>query len=100
MSTPTDDRAAVGQVIRALKAAGYKLLHVDNGEENVKVTTATEAIEAIFEVDQAWLLVLDPDTGAQGCVFFVLGNDPEEVVCDHTINLSDTLDPLLDSWIY
>jgi hypothetical protein len=98
MSTPTNDRAAVGQVLRVLKAAGYKLQHVDNGEENVKVATATEAIDAIFEVDNAWLYVLDTDTGAQGWVFFVLGNDPEEVVCDHTVNLSDTLDPLLDSW--
>lgn len=33
-----------------------------------------------------------------GWVFFVLGNDPEEVINNHTINLSEPLDRLMDSW--
>jgi hypothetical protein len=98
MTTPTSDSAGIRQTIRALLAAGHTLDYVYDGEDEVKVTIEREAIDAITAVDQAHLHVTLPN-GARGWVFFVLGNDPEEVICDHTTNLSPVLDPLIDSWM-
>jgi hypothetical protein len=102
MSTPTTDLGGIQQTIRALKSAGWDLDYVDDGEEEILVTTEPEATDAITAVDQAWLHVKKREANgvvyATGYVFFVMGNDPEEVICDHTVNLSDVLNPLTDSW--
>lgn len=98
MTAPGSDRAGIRQVIRALRAAGYDLVAVDDGgEERIKVRTEADAIDAIMAVDCAHLIV--KNTEHRGWIFFVLGNSPEEVICDHTVNLSPVLDPLIDSWI-
>lgn len=100
MSAPTTDRGGIEQTIRALRAAAWELDFVDDGgDEKVPVTTEPEAIDAIMAVDVSWLHVKRTDGRFDnGYVFFVLGNDPEEVICDHTVNLSDVLDPLTRSW--
>lgn len=98
MSAPSSDTAAIRQIIRALRAADYPLDSVWDGEESVEVSTEAEAIEAITAVDQAHLYVKTPNRGILGWVFFVLGNDPEEVAADWTVNLSPVLDPLTESW--
>ncbi len=97
MSIPSTDSAAIRQVIRALRGAGHHLVAVDDGGEEIKVATETAALEAITSVDEAHLYVTLPD-GRNGWIFFVLGNDPDEVVCDHSTNLSPTIDALIDSW--
>ena len=54
-------------------------------------------MDAIMAVDDAFLVVnITPER--QGWVRFVLGNAPEEVICDHTVNLSSVIEPLTDSW--
>ena len=98
MGAPESDSAAIRQTIRALKAAAWTLDYVDNGEEDIPVKTEQEAIDAITAVDQAWLFVKRTENGVRSYVFFVLGNDPEEVICDHTVDLSPVLDPLTDRW--
>lgn len=98
MSTPSSDRAAATQIIDAVLADGWNLLFVRDGEEDVKVKTRNEALEAIFAVDMAHLFVYHRKTGKTGWIWFVLGNDPEEVVADHTVNLSDSIDPITDKW--
>lgn len=99
MSAPSSDQAGIRQVIRALRARGWVLNFVYDGEEEVKVKTEQDAIDAIMAVDEATLVVNEGTvTGPRGWVFFVLGNDPDEVVCDHTINLSGVLDPLTEGW--
>lgn len=102
MSAPESDSAAIRQIIRALRKAGWELAYVDDREEQTKVKTESEAIETITGVDEAFLHVNRGKVGdlgpERGYVFFVLGNDPEEVACDYTINLSDVIDPLTDSW--
>jgi hypothetical protein len=99
MTAPSSDRAGIRQTIRALKAAGYRLDYVDDGGDYVKVKTETEAIDAILAVDDAWLYVThtDPNLRTSG-VRFVMGNQPEEVVCDYGMRLDWVLAPLTDSW--
>lgn len=99
MTAPTDDRAGIRQAIRALLAADYTLVEVfDGGDEMVKVENETEAINAIMAVDDATLFVRTPDGERNPWVRFVLGNDPDEVICDHLVSLGHVLDPLMESW--
>lgn len=97
MSTPTTDRGALQQVIRALLAAGVTLDRVYDGEEDIPVKNETEALDAIFAVDLAWLHVNLAD-GSTGYLFAVLGNSPEEVVADYTLNLDSVIDPVTSGW--
>lgn len=97
-TTPTSDRAAATQIIRGIIHAGWRLQCVADGEEEINVTTVTQALDAIFAVDMAHLYVRHPKTDERGWIWFVLGNDPEEVVCDHTLNLSPAIDPIMDGW--
>lgn len=94
--SPTTDRGGIQQAIRALRADGWELDKVYDGEELVVVSNETEAIDAITAVDMATLNVRK--AGKTGHVLFVLGNSPEEVICDYTTNL-DILDKLTESWM-
>lgn len=96
MSAPTTDRGGIQQTIRALRDAGWELDSVWDGEESTPVTSYPQAVDDIMSVDQAHLYV--KKDGAEGWVFFVLGNDPDEVINDYTVNLSEVLDPLTESW--
>lgn len=94
---PKDDREAAGLVIDGLLAAGVTLDFVYDQEEEIPVATKEAALNAIFAVDAAHLNVRLAD-GSKGWLWFVLGNEPIEVVCDHTVNLSDMIDPVTDPW--
>lgn len=99
MSAPSSDRAGIRQTIRALRDAGWVLVEVFDGEEDVPVSTETKAVDTITDVDDAFLHVAEGTaTGQRGWVRFVMGNAPDEVICDHTINLGSVLDPLMDGW--
>lgn len=96
MSAPQSDRAAIRQTIRALKAAGWSLDSVWDGEESEPVSNESEALKVIMGLDQAHLYVTRD--GENAWVFFVLGNDPEEVINNYTISLDDAIEPLTDGW--
>jgi hypothetical protein len=97
VTAPSSDLAAIRQTIRALRAAGWTLDRVYVGDdEDQPVSTETEAIAVITAVDDAYLYVKRGDE--TGWVRFVMGNDPDEVICDHTLTLSAVLDPLTDGW--
>jgi hypothetical protein len=106
MSAPKDDKAAIRQIIRAVRKAGWDLEYVDDREEETLVTTEDAALDAITAVDEAFLVLkrLDPVPGTltklqtRAHIFFVLGNDPEEVACDYTTNLEPAIGPLVESW--
>lgn len=101
MAAPKSDRAAIRQVIRALKEAGYVLNHVEDGGANVPVwDKEREAIAAIMAVDDAYLVVAPRCTPAVTgyWVRFVMGNGPEDVIADHTLNLNHVLGPLAEGW--
>ena len=89
MGAPSSDRAGIRQIIRALVAKGYSIVETWDGEETVKTTTETAAIDAVMSVDDATLFFRTPDGSRNPWVRFVLGNDPEEVVCDHVVDCQD-----------
>lgn len=101
MGKPTTDRGGIQQAIRALKADGWSLDRISDMGEYILVSNETQAIEAIEATGMARLYVKRIGFGGKGSewgwVFFVLGNDPEEVICDYTTNLT-CLDTLTDSW--
>ena len=98
MSTPESDGAAIRQIIRALKVAGWWAeAHVEDGGDTFPVKTEQEAINGITAVDMAWLHVQHND-GRTAYVFFVMGNEPFEVANDYTVNLEDAIGPLMQSW--
>lgn len=97
MSTPSSDKSAIRQIIRTLRAAGYVLNYVNDGEERISVANEAEAIEAITAVDEAVLWVAHPER-RESHVYFVLGNEPFEVAADYGVSLDETLQPLFDHW--
>lgn len=100
MSAPSSDEAGIRQVIRALKAADHTITGGHNGAAEFKASNATSEdviIDELMACDSSSLYVTLPD-GSTSFVFFVLGNDPEEVVCDHGTNLEPVLNPLTASW--
>jgi hypothetical protein len=98
MGTPSTDSAAMKQIIDALREGGCQLLRVNNGEDEIEVSTRAEAITELTAVDSAHLFVSLPNSNAEGWVWFVQGNDPEEVAADYTTNLSDWIDPVTEEW--
>jgi len=108
MTAPSTDRAAIAAIIKAVKAAGWTLDYVDNGEDNVPTyDTAQIALNAVFEVDEALLHVTrgsadDAERGGEpperGYVYLVLGNEPFEVAADYTVNLEQAIGPLMEGW--
>ena len=111
MGAPSSDRAAIRQTLRALKAAGIRPTYAEyGGGDGEDVTGATEdaTIAAIMAVDDCYLIVDLPDgyhethpghgSHTTSHIRFVMGNDPDEVICDHGLSLSPVLDPLTESW--
>jgi antitoxin (DNA-binding transcriptional repressor) of toxin-antitoxin stability system len=96
MAAPTSDKAGIRQTIRVLRAAGWELDSVWDGEESIPVTKEGEAIAAIMALDSAHLYVSKDDH--EGFVYFVLGNEPDEVINDYTVTLMPVLDPMTERW--
>lgn len=96
MPAPKTDESGIRQTIRALQNAGYTLRTVWDGGEEVKVATESEALKAITDVGDAILYVVRGP--GEGWVRFVMGNEPFEVICDHTEGLEPVLDPLMRGW--
>lgn len=98
MSNPSTDRAAIGHIIDGLTNDGWTLQMVDDGGEEIPVSTKAEALTAITDVDSAHLFVVRGDDGDDtGWVWFVLGNEPFEVACDYTTNLT-AIDTVTSRW--
>lgn len=109
MSNPTTERGAMQRIIRALKAVGWNVESVYDGAENIPLTDEQEAIKEVMGVDQAHMYfrrdVVTTDAAGKpstehesGWIFFVLGNEPDEVANDYTTNLDPTVKTLIRSW--
>lgn len=101
MSAPSSDKAGVRQTIRALRAASHVVHGVEDGASerfDFAPDASEDAIIAeVMSCDDGFLLVTLPD-GSTSHVYFVFGNEPFEVICDHGVSLSPVLDPLMEGW--
>ena len=87
MSAPTTDQEGIARVVRALVADGWTPYGCDGGDglEPLK-GGSMEAEAAVMDYDDAFLFVRKGVDG--GWVRFVMGNEPEEVAADWTVNLT------------
>lgn len=94
--TPSSDRAGIRRTVNALTLDGWTMAFVTTpGEDREPVASPKAALDEIMNLDDAFLIV--ERDGEQGWVRFVMGNDPVEVVCDYTVNLT-VVDDMLDTW--
>jgi hypothetical protein len=77
-----DFEPEVRSLLHTLKAHGFTLRKVDNGEA-VTLADDPQFVSEIIACDEAHLYVTAPD-GKRATLFLVLGNSPGEVVCDYT----------------
>ena len=84
------ERVAARLILDHIEWHGWNVRMVDDGEPgyepNPQVTTIEEALDKVFGVDEASVYVTRGK--AVGRLYFVLGNAPEEVLSDYTINIS------------
>jgi hypothetical protein len=106
---PSNDREAVTIILTRLSEQGFTFPMVqddtwDNDpNNNVRPKDVQEAVDTVMGVDEAFVYVNFPGTVAvdnesDAHIYFVLGNSPEEVVCDHSVSLSPHLDPITKPW--
>lgn len=96
---PSNDREAVTLILEGLVAKGHVIVEVQDDiwsgdpDDNVKTgNDVAEAVKAVMAVDEAFVIF------ERGYIYFVLGNDPEEVACDYTVNLDPDLSNITDPW--
>ena len=117
MSVPKDDRSAIRRMIRALKKVGAKVVELgptDWGEpEPLDKLTEKAVLDAIMDYDDICVLferkgpAWTPEKGYSNnhiTLRFVMGNEPDEVVCDWAPysedenSLSKVVDKEAESW--
>jgi hypothetical protein len=94
---PSNDREAITLIVQGLVDGGHTPRYVNDGEENVPTTTVADVVEAVTAVDVATAVFRNPN-GTRGWVWFVQGNEPEEVAADYTVNLDPLLSSIVDPW--
>lgn len=96
MNTPKNDREAVSAILNGMESAGWTVDSVDDGEQHFSVSSTKRAIDAVMDVDMAHVFLSKGDVS--GWVWFVLGNDPEEVAANSTVNLDPDLSSITGPW--
>ena len=95
---PSTDREAISLIIDGLIERGCTPTVARDGEnDDLDYNDKDEALDWLTSCDESGLFVELPD-GEESFIYFVLGNSPEEVVCDHSINLEEYIDPIVMPW--
>jgi len=98
---PSNDREAISLIIDGLIAAGCTpTMSRDGGNDDLPYTDKESALDWLTSCDESVLFVDLPE-GAErksSHIYFVLGNDPEEVACDYGVSISPYLDPIVNPW--
>lgn len=96
---PNSDREAISLIIGGLIAAGcMPTLSRDGGGDDLPYGDKESALDWLTSCDESVLFLDLPEGGEPSHVYFVLGNDPAEVACDHGVSLSPYLDPIVSAW--
>jgi CheY-like chemotaxis protein len=75
------ERRIVFNLLSLLKAAGYSVTSVWDGEEEAPATDEKSAMETIFNLDEA-IVRFKSETGSKHWLYLVLGNG-EDVLSDY-----------------
>lgn len=96
---PSNDREAISLIIDGLIERGVIPTYVTDGAgETIEFGNKEEALDWLTSCDDSRLEVFLPESQTDTWVYFVLGNDPEEVACDYGVSLSPYIDPIVDPW--
>lgn len=82
------ERELVEYLIDAAAASGFRLVAAQDGEEVFKNPSKSEAMDAVFSVDDS-SLVFQKDDGKKRMVSIVLGNDGWDCIADHSYDEKD-----------
>ena len=81
----TEERFVVKQIVGRALDKGYLLTVFDGEEFPIQYSDDAEAVMAeLGHCDEEWLQVANADRRRSGSIFFVYGNDADEVVADYT----------------
>lgn len=82
------ERRVIAAAIAHLQQAGFTLVSVDDGEEDTKVTTAKEAMELVFNLDECRIYFRKQGFNPHN-LLIVLGNDGWDAISDYTYTAGD-----------
>jgi hypothetical protein len=88
--TINDWKRVVKDFFAIAEIHGLKLVAVDNGDGRVNTPDMASAAEEACACDEARVYFDAPD-GKRLVAFLVLGNEPEETVCDYSVH------PIMDA---
>jgi hypothetical protein len=95
------ERRVIRRTVRTLKAAGYAMrVHSGEAFECERTQNERTIMAAVQQTDAEHLYVYAPSTTSatgwarMGSIFLVYGNDGWDVIADHTVNLSEVLEPV------
>jgi len=92
------EKAIVRRYLTALKEAGYTFRWSYDGDTFERSALVETVIEAIYAVDELNVVCMH-ETNKYSFVFFVLGNAPDEVLCDYGVSLEPYVGPVLESLV-
>ena len=96
---PTDDKTAITDILEGMVKKGWTIDYVDDEEDTYHTSDVATAVSHVTDVDQASVYLSHKKRGIEEAwLWFVLGNDPEEVVCNYTVTLDPDLSSIVDPW--
>lgn len=87
------ERKIVRHLIRSAKKEGWWIERIDDGgepDEDIITPNETEAMEAVFAVDECTIYFTKKPTESAHAVRIILGNDGNDCICDYTYDINDS----------
>ena len=79
------EKRMVRKLIRVAKAHGYKLTKIWDGEQTEKVSTESDAMELVFNLDECRMYFKRDDQPKAHCAVIILGNDGWDAIADCSV---------------
>jgi hypothetical protein len=76
------EKRVIRKLIRVAKAHGYKLTKIWDGEQMERVSTETEAMALVFNLDECRMYFKRDDQPKAHCAVIILGNDGWDSIAD------------------
>jgi hypothetical protein len=95
----TTERGYAVKAFRALALAGWVLETADNGEEEIRPTSVTAAVEHVEACEECSITMTHPEHGSATFCLLFQGGEPNEVIYDYWFKTGaeNVIDQILDS---